>query len=153
MTILHIQFIFRLICFLSTYPFLMFAWWPHKPCLLWLIQWRVEFGYLGLWFVESTLALEQYLVRIFWYPLIPKSTNELLLGTSSALSLVMIGYDRYNIICKGLDAKHMTWGGAFLCILGIWIYCIVVSVPPFFGWGGYALGMSNTNQKMYLGNF
>ena len=84
---------------------------------------------------------------------IPKSTNELLLGTSSALSLVMIGYDRYNIICKGLDAKHMTWGGAFLCILGIWIYCIVVSVPPFFGWGGYALGMSNTNQKMYLGNF
>ena len=65
----------------------------------------------------------------------------------------MIGYDRYNIICKGLDAKHMTWSGAFLCILCIWIYCVAVSVPPFFGWGGYALGMNNTNQKMYVGDF
>ena len=79
------------------------------------------------------------------------SLNTYFSGTSSALSLVMIGYDRYNIICKGLDAKHMTWGGAFLYILGIWIYCVAVSVPPFFGWGGYALGICE--NKMTKSNF
>ena len=61
-------------------------------------------------------------------------------GTGSALSLLLIGYDRYNVIVKGINGFRMTYGGSCLFILAIWIYSILVCVPPFFGWGEYALG-------------
>ena len=62
------------------------------------------------------------------------------IGTVSALSLLLIGYDRYNVIVKGINGFRMTYGGSCLFILAIWIYSILVCVPPFFGWGQYALG-------------
>ena len=62
------------------------------------------------------------------------------IGTVSALSLLLIGYDRYNVIVKGINGFRMTYGGSCLFILMIWIYSIVVCVPPFLGWGEYALG-------------
>ena len=62
-------------------------------------------------------------------------------GAGSICSLIAIGYDRYNILCKGLNANTMTWKNATLYIQIIWIYSFIISIPPFFGWGGYKLGI------------
>ena len=61
-------------------------------------------------------------------------------ASGSICSLIAIGYDRYNIICTGLNANAMTWKNATLYIHMIWIYSFIISLPPFFGWGGYKLG-------------
>jgi len=58
-------------------------------------------------------------------------------GTASLLTMVVIGYDRYNVIVKGFSGVKITAGKAFLMLVAIWGYSIVVSSMPFFGWGGY----------------
>ena len=59
------------------------------------------------------------------------------------MTMVVIGYDRYNVIVKGFKGTKITSGIAFIIIVMIWLYCIGVCVPPFFGWGGYALGKNS----------
>ena len=54
--------------------------------------------------------------------------------------MVCIGYDRYNVIVKGMAGTRITYGMAVLMILCIWIYSTLICIPPFLGWGGYALG-------------
>lgn len=54
--------------------------------------------------------------------------------------MVVIGWDRYNVIVKGMAGKRLTPCKAMLIISIIWIYCILGAIPPFLGWGGYALG-------------
>ena len=61
-------------------------------------------------------------------------------GTSSLLMMVAIGYDRYNVIVKGISGFRISYGVALLIILTIWTYSTLVCIPPFLGWGGYALG-------------
>ena len=56
------------------------------------------------------------------------------------LSMVAYGFDRYNVMVKGLEGFEMTYQIAIGINVFIWIYCIAVCIPPFFGWGGYALG-------------
>ena len=56
------------------------------------------------------------------------------------MTMVVIGYDRYNVIVKGLAADEITTGKAFSILIAIWIYSTIGSLPPFLGWGGYALG-------------
>jgi len=58
-------------------------------------------------------------------------------GTASLLTMVVIGYDRYNVIVKGFGGVKITPGKAFIMLSAIWSYSIVVSAMPFFGWGGY----------------
>jgi len=59
-------------------------------------------------------------------------------GTVSIMSMVVIGYDRYNVIVKGFSGVKITPGKAFLILLVLWTYSVGVSIPPFFGWGGYS---------------
>ena len=54
--------------------------------------------------------------------------------------MVVIGYDRYNVIVKGFNGVKITAGKAFIILLSIWIYCALVCMPPFLGWGSYSLG-------------
>ena len=56
------------------------------------------------------------------------------------LSMVAFGFDRYNVMVKGLEGFEMTYPIALGINALIWVYCIAVCIPPFFGWGGYALG-------------
>ena len=56
------------------------------------------------------------------------------------LSMVAFGFDRYNVMVKGLEGFEMTYPIALGINAFIWVYCIAVCIPPFFGWGGYALG-------------
>merc|ERR1711973_458920 len=64
---------------------------------------------------------------------------------------VVIGYDRYNVIVKGFSGTKITGGKAFILLSLIWGYSIVVSMMPFFGWGGYmAEGLLVTCGYDYL---
>ena len=69
-------------------------------------------------------------------------------GTVSILTMVIIGYDRYNVIVKGFKGFKMNYLKALTILILIWTYSIGVCSPPFFGWGGYALG--NSHKKYFL---
>jgi len=72
-------------------------------------------------------------------------------GTLSIMTMVVIGYDRYNVIVKGFSGVKITPGKAFLLLVTLWLYCAACSVPPFFGWGGYsAEGLLLTCSYDYL---
>lgn len=62
-----------------------------------------------------------------------------IMGTVSIMSMVMIGFDRYNVIVKGLKATKISKGMALGMIIVVWVYAICASMPPFFGWGHYGL--------------
>jgi r-opsin len=61
-------------------------------------------------------------------------------GTCSIMTMVVIGFDRYNVIVKGFSGTKITGGRAAGIIVILWAYSIIGCIPPFLGWGGYALG-------------
>ena len=63
-------------------------------------------------------------------------------GTCSIITLVFIAYDRYHVIVFGIAhaKQRITTKKAALIIAFIWTYSVVTAIPPFLGWGGYALG-------------
>ena len=96
-----------------------------------LTQWAAEnFG--------STISL--IVLAIIFFALFP---HALFPGTVSILTMVVIGYDRYNVIVKGFNGVKITPCKAFALLLLIWSYSAGVCCPPFLGWGGYALGQYN----------
>ena len=73
------------------------------------------------------------------------------IGVAAILTMVVIGYDRYNVIVKGFTGKKITPTIAFLSIVFIWAYACACCCPPFLGWGGYALeGLFMTCSFDYL---
>jgi r-opsin len=78
-------------------------------------------------------------------------TKSLMTGVAAILTMVVIGYDRYNVIVKGFTGKKITPTIAFLSIVFIWAYACACCCPPFLGWGGYALeGLFMTCSFDYL---
>ena len=61
-------------------------------------------------------------------------------GTVSIVTMVVIGYDRFNVIVCGFKGVKITFTNALAILLFVWLYGIIGSIPPFFGWGDYALG-------------
>ena len=55
--------------------------------------------------------------------------------------MVLIGYDRHNVIVKGLTGTKLTHGKAILMVIMVWLYSAGCALPPVFGWGGSTLGM------------
>merc|ERR1712025_1143277 len=51
--------------------------------------------------------------------------------------MVVIGYDRYNVIVKGFSGKKISPGMAFMILLVIWTYSTAICSTPFIGWGNY----------------
>ncbi|XP_033617640.1 melanopsin [Fukomys damarensis] len=61
-----------------------------------------------------------------------------LFGITSMITLMAIALDRYLVITRplvtiGLASKRQ----AALVLLGIWLYALAWSLPPFFGWSAY----------------
>ncbi|CAB4055675.1 OPN4 [Lepeophtheirus salmonis] len=57
-------------------------------------------------------------------------------GVVSILTMVVIGYDRYNVIVKGLNGFRISVGKALAIILVIWAYSIAISALALFDiWG------------------
>lgn len=73
-------------------------------------------------------------------------------GVVSILSMVVIGYDRYNVIVKGITGVKITPGKAFAILMAIWGYAISISLPPLLDlWGGFTTeGLLYTCSYDYL---
>ena len=67
------------------------------------------------------------------------------------MTILVVGWDRYNTIVKGFSGTKLSNGKAIGVILVIWIYSIGVSGTPFPGWGSYALeGQLRTCSYDYM---
>ena len=65
-------------------------------------------------------------------------------GCASLWMIIMIGYDRYNVIVKGFSGVKITPCIALLMITFSFAYSTGVCIVPFFEvWGSYKLGMEN----------
>jgi len=62
-----------------------------------------------------------------------------IVATVSILTMVVIGYDRCNIISGGISAKRISKGKAVGILILIWTYAILSAIGPFFGWGRFSL--------------
>ena len=51
-------------------------------------------------------------------------------GTVSLVTMVFIGWDRYNVIVKGLQGQKLTKFKAFAMIIFIWFYALIGCTPP-----------------------
>ena len=51
--------------------------------------------------------------------------------------MTMIAFDRYNVIVKGLSATPLTFAGAVLRILFVWVSVTIWTILPLFGWNRY----------------
>lgn len=72
-------------------------------------------------------------------------------GTTSIVTMVVIGYDRYNVIVCGFKGTKITFGKALIILFFVWAYGIIGCCPPFWGWGGYSLeGLFMTCSYDYL---
>ena len=72
-------------------------------------------------------------------------------GVCSLMTLTFIAYDRYQVICFGLEGKRMTSTRSLMIILFCWTYSTLTCIPPFFGWGSYKLeGLFQTCSYEYL---
>ncbi|XP_062989179.1 melanopsin [Elgaria multicarinata webbii] len=61
-----------------------------------------------------------------------------LFGIASMITLTVIALDRYFVITRplasiGVMSKKKAW----LILLGVWLYSLAWSLPPFFGWSAY----------------
>jgi len=62
-----------------------------------------------------------------------------IVGTSSIWTMVVIGFDRWNVIVKGFNGTKITAGKALGFISVCWIFAIGIEMLPFIGWGKYGL--------------
>uniref|UniRef100_A0A4W5QH15 Teleost multiple tissue opsin 3b n=1 Tax=Hucho hucho TaxID=62062 RepID=A0A4W5QH15_9TELE len=60
-----------------------------------------------------------------------------LFGIVSLVSLAILSYERYSTILCYTKADPSDYKKAWLAIAGAWLYSLVWTVPPFFGWSSY----------------
>nr|XP_033798843.1 melanopsin [Geotrypetes seraphini] len=61
-----------------------------------------------------------------------------LFGITSMITLMVISVDRYFVITRPLASiGMMSKKRAVLILLGVWLYALAWSLPPFFGWSAY----------------
>ncbi|KAM9010018.1 melanopsin [Ara ararauna] len=61
-----------------------------------------------------------------------------LFGITSMITLMVIALDRYFVITKPLASVGvMSKKKALIILVGVWLYSLAWSLPPFFGWSAY----------------
>ncbi|XP_075466675.1 melanopsin isoform X2 [Ascaphus truei] len=61
-----------------------------------------------------------------------------LFGITSMITLMVIALDRYFVITRPLASiRGISKKKAVLILLGVWLYSLAWSLPPFFGWSAY----------------
>nr|BAG80986.1 opsin [Branchinella kugenumaensis] len=73
-------------------------------------------------------------------------------GIAAIFTMVFIGYDRYNVIVKGMNGTKITKGMAFIMILWTWIYANAFCLPAMLEvWGNFSPeGLLSTCSFDYL---
>lgn len=63
-------------------------------------------------------------------------------GISSVSTLSVLAVERFCLVAFPLS-RHLTRNAAFLIVISIWFYAILLTVPPLFGWGEYVSEAAN----------
>ncbi|KAL8569629.1 hypothetical protein ACOMHN_057196 [Nucella lapillus] len=59
-------------------------------------------------------------------------------GLMSINTMAAIAIDRYNVITKPMKASHsLSYRKAFIMIVFVWVWSLIWTLPPLFGWGAY----------------
>uniref|UniRef100_A0A4W5N5N5 Teleost multiple tissue opsin 3b n=1 Tax=Hucho hucho TaxID=62062 RepID=A0A4W5N5N5_9TELE len=74
----------------------------------------------------------RWLIGCKWY-----GFANTLFGIVSLVSLAVLSYERYSTILSHTKADPSDNKKAWLAIAGTWLYSLVWTVPPFFGWSSY----------------
>ena len=76
------------------------------------------------------------------------------LTTNSLHTLAVLSFDRFILFMKPMKYyKYGTWKSAFLVVLVIWVWCICLSIPPYFGFGQYSFNTVIANcHPQWSGN-
>lgn len=79
-----------------------------------------------------------------------------LFGCVSIWTMLMITFDRYNVIVKGVSAEPLSSKGAMLRVIFVWVLSVTWTILPFFGWNRYvpegnmtACGTDYLNQEFF----
>ncbi|XP_067011411.2 pinopsin [Anabrus simplex] len=60
-----------------------------------------------------------------------------LLGIASITTLMVLSFERYVMISRPFHTSHLSRKGALLMVAAIWLYSLMLTVPPLVGWGDY----------------
>lgn len=72
-----------------------------------------------------------------------------LFGITSMITLTAIALDRYLVITRPLAAIGVvSKRRAALVLLGVWLYALAWSLPPFFGWSKWAGGIGGGEDSL-----
>ena len=72
--------------------------------------------------------------------------------TASIVNLCAISYDRYHAITEPLEySRRRTYQRAWLICLFVWIYAVLIAIPPFLGWKRPTNDSDNCNVETDLG--
>ncbi|KAM3911611.1 pinopsin-like [Leptodactylus fuscus] len=67
-----------------------------------------------------------------------------LFGIVSLVSLSMLSYERYLTVLRYAKVDASNYKNAWICIGGSWLYSLIWTIPPLFGWSSYGLESSGT---------
>nr|BAQ54695.1 opsin, pteropsin type [Sympetrum frequens] len=66
-----------------------------------------------------------------------------LLGIASITTLMVLSFERYVMISKPFQVRRLSQKGAVALIGVIWVYALLLTTPPLFGWGDYVHESAN----------
>ncbi|XP_063235518.1 rhodopsin-like [Bacillus rossius redtenbacheri] len=66
-----------------------------------------------------------------------------LLGITSITTLMVLSFERYVMISKPFYSRQLSQRGAVLLIAAIWLYSLMLTIPPLVGWGDYVNEAAN----------
>ena len=67
--------------------------------------------------------------------------------TASIINLCAISYDRYHAIVEPLEySRKRTFSRAWIICIFVWIYSVLIAIPPFLGWKKPTTDLQNDNR-------
>ncbi|XP_075977244.1 pinopsin-like [Anticarsia gemmatalis] len=66
-----------------------------------------------------------------------------LLGITSITTLTVISFERYMMVTRPLNSRHLSPKGAVMSVIFIWTYSLGLTTPPLMGWGQYVNEAAN----------
>ncbi|KAJ8719463.1 hypothetical protein PYW08_011638 [Mythimna loreyi] len=64
-------------------------------------------------------------------------------GITSITTLTVISFERYMMVTRPLNSRHLSSKGAIMSIIFIWTYSLALTTPPLVGWGQYVNEAAN----------
>ncbi|XP_051979357.1 parietopsin [Xyrauchen texanus] len=58
-------------------------------------------------------------------------------GLVSLWTLTLLGYERYNVVCKPMAGFKLDIRRSWLGLIFVWTYCLFWAIPPLLGWSSY----------------